>query len=186
MSQKKLCIFVESEITWKRTTECLLFWNPFTHMINNKNAEEQVLENIFSYIHTARPEIMDILSEQQNQYLTSTKRQTSMQEKRWMIRQIVSFDTPSLRVIIRGDSCLFHSSVSGSSWLILKYSTSSLFSSVLRDRGCRLPFFFRVSQSHQSSVEGNQFRALSNPFPCQDFLTSQHFPTYISVYNTWL
>ena len=50
-------------------------------MINNKNAEEQVLENIFPYIHTARPEMMEILSEQQNQYLTSNKRQTSIQEK---------------------------------------------------------------------------------------------------------
>jgi hypothetical protein len=35
-------------------------------MINNKNTEEQVLENIFPSIHTARPEIMEILSEQRN------------------------------------------------------------------------------------------------------------------------
>ena len=146
--------------------------------------KNRVLENIFSYIHTARPEIMDILSEQQNQYLTSTKRQTSMQEKKMndpvdcVLRhpqggnhsgRFVSLPLIRIRILLAHN---------------FKYSASSLFSSVLHDRGRSLPIFCSVNQSHQSSVEGNQFRALSNPFPCQDFLTSQDFPTYISVYNT--
>jgi hypothetical protein len=49
-----------------RTIEYLVFWNPFIYMINNKNTEEQLLENILSHKHPARPEMKKILSEQQN------------------------------------------------------------------------------------------------------------------------
>ena len=49
---------------------CLVFWNPFTYMINNKDTEEQDLENIFPLIHTAIPEMKEIQSEQRNYYMT--------------------------------------------------------------------------------------------------------------------
>ena len=39
-------------------------------MINNKNAKEQDLDNIFPLIHTAIPEMKEIQSEQRNYYLT--------------------------------------------------------------------------------------------------------------------